>query len=612
MENDIKLSFIERMTLPLSKGYKNFKYEIENTPIEQFYMDGERQFSDLEKKYLKLYQKEVSTNQIDHKSEWINRYKDILDDEFSTTSNKISKEQFYEKKYSEYMETGTEPQRQSREDYIKSLNLKDVTTNEVHKLITDAIYKNAFIKVEHLKNLSPTLNVEELVNKINANDEFKFRFRENEKDVERMPMPIENKNDLKSVSVISLSVEDLQERGYNTKSLTQNDLDNIAYKMNLLEEFWNELEIRAENYGLTKKQEKEDIDWELSDFQAVLEKPNNEKEKVFEKFLNLTINEKSLLANIEHTRGIVQRENSNEKEKNNLSNLWKSLENVEKDIKDEVKLLAENGIPTDDIYKIRDVNRELHNIKEEYKVELSLYQQLENKKDVDNLYSSLLDKAELIDKLNNSKQNIIDDIKNLPKREDLVKIDLLPIEEVKQLEEQDFVGYVDKISDEKIYLKGLIDKPHTPNITREQVILLNNITAHLEEITKEIYNKQKFEIKPIQEIKNFNETEFQIYFSNLMDRHLELGQRNIDSNVEEYGLTPLSEQEVKELNKINKQINHIKDINMERKFELEKHLQNQMKYLGFGESEKLHNDLKQGTKLSLVSTLKNLIKVACF
>ncbi len=33
---------------------------------------------------------------------------------------------------------------------------------------------------------------------------------------------------------------------------------------------------------------------------------------------------------------------------------------------------------------------------------------------------------------------------------------------------------------------------------------------------------------------------------------------------------------------------------MEQKFDLEKHLINQMKYLGFGESEKLHNDLKKG------------------
>lgn len=509
MENNIKLSFIEKMTLPFSKGYKNFKYEIENTPIEQFYMDGERQFSDLEKKYMKLYQKELNTNKTNH-------------------------------------------------------------------------------------------NTEELVNKTNANDEFKFRFRENKKDVERVP----NKNILKSVSVITLSVEDLQERGYDTKNLTQNDLENIAYKMDLSEEFWNELETRAENYGLTRKQEKQDVNWELSDFQAVLQKPNNEKEKVFEKYLKLMIYEKSLLIDIEHTRSITQRENRNEEEKNKLSNLWKSLENTEKDIKKEVKLLAENGIPTDDIYKIRDVNWELHNIKEEYKIELSRYKQLENKKDVNNqlgkLYGSLLDKTKLIDKLNNSKESIIDSIKNLPKKEDLVKIDLLPIEEVKQLEEQDFENYIDKISDEKIYLKGLIDKPHTPNITREQVVLLNNITAHLEDITKEIYHKnyneveRKFEIKPIQKIKNFDKKEFQMYFSNLMDRYLELGQRSVDSNVEEYGLTPLSEQEVKELSQINKQINYINNTDMERKFELEKHLQNQMKYLGFGESEKLHNDLKQG------------------
>ncbi|MEC5395223.1 hypothetical protein [Bergeyella sp. RCAD1439] len=50
-----ELSFKDKYVTPLTRGYKDFVQEMENTSPEQFYMDGEREFTLEEKKYLKIY-----------------------------------------------------------------------------------------------------------------------------------------------------------------------------------------------------------------------------------------------------------------------------------------------------------------------------------------------------------------------------------------------------------------------------------------------------------------------------------------------------------------------------------------------------------------------------
>lgn len=52
--------------------------------------------------------------------------------------------------------------------------------------------------------------------------------------------------------------------------------------------------------------------------------------------------------------------------------------------------------------------------------------------------------------------------------------------------------------------------------------------------------------------------------------------------------------EIKNIDEKIQEINNFKTGKMEKTFDKEKYLQNQMKYLGFGESEKLHEDLKKG------------------
>ncbi|MBS9768669.1 MAG: hypothetical protein KGV44_14190 [Flavobacteriaceae bacterium] len=56
-----------------------------------------------------------------------------------------------------------------------------------------------------------------------------------------------------SYAVTSLSVEDLQELGFDTTSVTNADIAEIARKMDLSDAFWTELEYRAKMYGLEKK-----------------------------------------------------------------------------------------------------------------------------------------------------------------------------------------------------------------------------------------------------------------------------------------------------------------------------------------------------------------------
>ncbi|KUJ50071.1 hypothetical protein [Chryseobacterium sp. JAH] len=53
MENE--LSWFDRVITPKTKAYKDFAKEVENTSPEIFYRDGERKFSEQEKKFMQIH-----------------------------------------------------------------------------------------------------------------------------------------------------------------------------------------------------------------------------------------------------------------------------------------------------------------------------------------------------------------------------------------------------------------------------------------------------------------------------------------------------------------------------------------------------------------------------
>lgn len=53
MENE--LSWLDKIIIPRTQAYKNFIKEMEDTPSEQWMMDGERIFTEKEEKFLKIY-----------------------------------------------------------------------------------------------------------------------------------------------------------------------------------------------------------------------------------------------------------------------------------------------------------------------------------------------------------------------------------------------------------------------------------------------------------------------------------------------------------------------------------------------------------------------------
>lgn len=51
-----QLSFKDKYITPLTKEYKDFIHEMENTPSEIFYRDGERRFTEQERKFMQIYE----------------------------------------------------------------------------------------------------------------------------------------------------------------------------------------------------------------------------------------------------------------------------------------------------------------------------------------------------------------------------------------------------------------------------------------------------------------------------------------------------------------------------------------------------------------------------
>ncbi|WP_312901657.1 hypothetical protein [Chryseobacterium taichungense] len=58
---EINLTWFDKNIVPRTKAYKNFVKEIENTSPEQFFRDGERLFTDKEKKFMSIHQSKGRT-----------------------------------------------------------------------------------------------------------------------------------------------------------------------------------------------------------------------------------------------------------------------------------------------------------------------------------------------------------------------------------------------------------------------------------------------------------------------------------------------------------------------------------------------------------------------
>ncbi|MGQ1929003.1 hypothetical protein [Ornithobacterium rhinotracheale] len=67
--NEVKLSWYDKNVLPRTKEYKDFVNELKNTPIERFYRDGERQFSEKEQKYLAIFRESQKVDLTKQKTE---------------------------------------------------------------------------------------------------------------------------------------------------------------------------------------------------------------------------------------------------------------------------------------------------------------------------------------------------------------------------------------------------------------------------------------------------------------------------------------------------------------------------------------------------------------
>ncbi len=129
------------------------------------------------------------------------------------------------------------------ENYDKALEIVKAIQNEDILCIED----NNIIKFSHSERLDDT---EEQLSLKDNNGNPTLELFNNEGE-----LIADNSNDtIQSAEVTALSIEDLEELGFDTTNITTQDLKNIAYKMDLSESFWTELEYRAETYGLKKKE----------------------------------------------------------------------------------------------------------------------------------------------------------------------------------------------------------------------------------------------------------------------------------------------------------------------------------------------------------------------
>lgn len=129
------------------------------------------------------------------------------------------------------------------ENYEKALDIVKDIENEDILCIED----NDIIQFSHAEELDDT--EEQLSPKDNNGNSTLELFNEQGNHI------ADNSNaTIESVEVTALSIEDLKQLGFDTSNITTQDLKNIAYKMDLSETFWIELEHRAEKYGLKKNE----------------------------------------------------------------------------------------------------------------------------------------------------------------------------------------------------------------------------------------------------------------------------------------------------------------------------------------------------------------------
>ncbi|MCW0488323.1 hypothetical protein [Riemerella anatipestifer] len=111
-----ELSFKDKYVTPLTRGYKDFVQEMENTSPEQFYMDGEREFTPEEKKYLKIY---------NHKQGIITQEQEQVE-RINPNIENISSKALIDANYFKNLEPNTQKE---VEDYLEKKGIEKITVH---------------------------------------------------------------------------------------------------------------------------------------------------------------------------------------------------------------------------------------------------------------------------------------------------------------------------------------------------------------------------------------------------------------------------------------------------------------------------------------------------
>ncbi|OBW40095.1 hypothetical protein AB670_03561 [Chryseobacterium sp. MOF25P] len=136
---EINLTWFDKNIVPRTKAYKNFVKEIENTSPEQFFRDGERLFTDKEKKFMSIHQSKgrevIIGSNFTLKTIFKSNQGFPIEDKFNTTAELI---RFIEKQQLANKQLILQNNRESTEitisnESIKQKFLSDLWAQELEK-----------------------------------------------------------------------------------------------------------------------------------------------------------------------------------------------------------------------------------------------------------------------------------------------------------------------------------------------------------------------------------------------------------------------------------------------------------------------------------------------
>lgn len=136
---EINLTWFDKNIVPRTKAYKNFVKEIENTSPEQFFRDGERLFTDKEKKFMSIHQSKGRTviigSNFTLKTFFNSNQGFPIEDKFNTTAELV---RFIEKQQLANKQLILQNNRESTEitidnESIKQKFLSDLWAQELEK-----------------------------------------------------------------------------------------------------------------------------------------------------------------------------------------------------------------------------------------------------------------------------------------------------------------------------------------------------------------------------------------------------------------------------------------------------------------------------------------------